>query len=354
MRFSDAATALVASQPAYVAPGEAVVKLNQNESPYAPAPEEWASLLAQLAHVAPNRYPDPTHDALEDLIARRAGLSRDMALAGNGANELLELIVRSTCNPGDEVLTVAPTYHLYDRFCAMNRATLVKVPWGPGLAFPRSDLLAAISPRTRLVLLCRPNNPTGHIYPPGEVLAVTEAFSGVVAVDEAYHDFAQETVAPHIRHLPNLVVVRTLSKAYAAAGLRLGYLLAAADVASRVRSLQMPYAMGALSQAAALFLLSRPEAMERRRDAILAAREDLARRLDTVDGVGVVPSVANFLLVRTASSADALDRYLRSRRIFVRNLHWEDRYLRISVGTPHDHARLVAALRGFQAAGASA
>lgn len=352
--FSDILPALPASRPGYLEPGDKVVKLNQNESPYALAPGEWESMLAGLRAVPLNRYPDPGHSVVENCIAQRTELPPQMVLAGNGANELIELVIRSTCDPGDEVLTVAPTYHLYDRFCVMNRTHLVKVSWGPDFVFPRRELMRAISPRTKLILLCRPNNPTGHLYPVEDILTVAQEFPGLVAVDEAYYDFAGDTLAPFTRAVTNLAVVRTLSKAYGAAGLRFGYLLAPAEIVSAVRSLQMPYGVSGLTQAAALFLLSHPQIMERQRDSILAGRQDLARRLETVPGLIAFASATNFLLVRTACSADALDRYLRSRQIVVRNLKWEDRYLRISVGTDEDHARLVEAIQAFRAAGASA
>jgi histidinol-phosphate aminotransferase len=352
--FSNILEALPATRPGYLADGDGVVKLNQNESPYSLSAGDWASLTAELRALPLNRYPDPGHSAVEEAIARRLKLPPGTVLAGNGANELIELIIRSTCDPGDEVLTAAPTYHLYDRFCAMNRAVLTKVPWGPDHELPRSELLRATSARTKLILLCRPNNPTGHLYPAEEALTVARAFAGLVAVDEAYHDFADDTLAPSIRSVPNLVVVRTLSKAYGAAGLRFGYLLASAGIVRVLRSLQMPYGVGVLTQAAALFLLSHPEIMERQRDAILAGREDLVRRLGRLAGLTVFPSAANFVLVRTTDSADALDRYLRSRRIVVRNLKWEDRYLRISVGTPGDHAKLVEAIEAFPPDGTSA
>jgi histidinol-phosphate aminotransferase len=346
---SDAVPAMWSSGHGYLPPGEGWVKLNQNESPYALAPEEWEALWVHLRSVPLHRYPDPAHAAVEEAIARLAGLSPSMVLAGNGANELLELLVRSTCEPGDEVLTVAPTYPLYDRFCAVNRVRLVKATWGPEFAFPRRELLAAASPRTRLVLLCRPNNPTGHLYPAREVLAVAQALPCLVAVDEAYGDFAGDTVADRVRSVPNLAVVRTLSKAYGAAGLRFGYLLASPETVRAARALQTPYGLSGFTQAAALFLLSHPEAMRRRREAILAGREDLIRRLGRVPGLTVFPSSTNFVLVRTAGSADALDGHLRARRIAVRNLKWDDRHLRISVGTAEDHARLAEALEEYVA-----
>jgi len=351
---SDILAALPPSRPGYVPPADNLVKLNQNESPYGLAPDERDALLAALRDVPLHRYPDPGHTEVERAIARRAGVAPDMVVAGNGANELVELLVRATCDPGDEVLTVAPTYHLYDRFCAVNRARLVKARWGGGFAFPREELARSISARTRLVLLCRPNNPTGHLYPADEVLAVARAFPGPVAVDEAYCDFAGDTLTGALRAFPNLVLVRSLSKAYAAAGLRFGYLLAGGPMAEAVRRVQTPYGVGGLTQAAALFLVTHPEIMERHRRAILAERADLARRLDSVRGLTTHPSATNFVLVRTDGSADALDAHLRARGIVVRNLHWEDRYLRVSVGTAADHARLEAALHAFGTAAAGA
>ena len=347
--FSDVVAALPTASPGYLPPDSDVVKLNQNESPYDLTAEEWQSLLAALSAQHLTRYPDPGHTLLEESLARLAGLPREMVMAGNGSSEVLDLLIRATCNPGDEVLTVGPTFHLYGRFCALNRAQLVEVEWAPDLGFPRRDVLRAITSRTKLLLLCRPNNPTGHLYPVDEVLATSREFPGLVAVDEAYYEFAGDTLAPFTRSRTNLAVLRSLSKAYGAAGIRVGYLLAPAETVEAVRRIQVPYGMGCLTQAGALFLLSHPEIMERRRDAMLAGRQELASILMGVPGLTVLPSATNFLLVRTASSADALDRYLRSRRIVVRNLKWGDRHLRISVGTADDHQRLLHALMEFPA-----
>ncbi len=352
MRFSQSVTGLPVPTPGYLAPDDGQVKLNQNESPLGLTPEEWAELVQALPAVPLQRYPDPQHAALAEVIARTAGVAAAMVLVGNGANALLELLIRATTDPGDQVLTIAPTYHLYDRLAAMNRAELVKVPWQDGFGLPREALRQAISPCTRLVLVCRPNNPTGHLFPPQEVLALADSFGGLVVVDEAYYDFCRDTLVPHLGTVPNLVVVRILSKAYASAGLRVGYLLAAAPIVASLQTLQLPYAVNALSAAIACWLLSRPEMMERRRSIILAHRADLERRLTELGDLIVFPSSTNFLLVRTPYSVDALDRYLQDRRIFIRNLRWDDRHARISVGTPADHARLVEALRGFAATAA--
>ena len=347
MRYSAALAALPVAGTGYLPPDGAQVKLNQNECPLELAAEDRARLLDALGGVVLNRYPDPRSAALAEVIAGVAGVRPEMVLVGNGANELLELLVRSTCDPGDRILTAAPTYHLYARFAAINRAELVQIAWGEGGAVPREELARQSGGRTRLLLLCRPNNPTGHLCPPEDVLAVADHFAGMVVVDEAYYDFCRDTLAPFVGDRRTLVVVRTLSKAYGAAGLRLGYALAPESVARSVRALQTPYGVGVLSQAAAGFLLSHPEIMERQRQAILEYRADLARRLGGIEGLTVFPSAANFRLVRTAFSADVLDGYLQERQIFVRNLHWDDRHLRVSVGTPSAHARLAEALASF-------
>lgn len=350
MRYSEALAALPRLASGYVPPASGQIKLNQNESPFTLTPDERALLLAELGRVALHRYPDPAQSALTEAIAGAAGVRPEMVLAGSGANALLELVIRATCNPGDPVVTPAPTYHLYAHFAAMNRAELTSVAWGQSLALPVAELLAAAGARARLLLLCRPNNPTGHVVPARDVLELADRFPGLVAVDEAYYDFCRDTLAPFVGNLGNLVVVRTLSKAYGGAGVRVGYLVAPPDVAAALRRMQLPYAVSALSQAAGAFLLGRPAMMERQRAAILAGREDLARRLQGIPGVRTLPSEANFILARTDFSADALDAELRGQGIFVRNVHWDDRHLRISVGTPDEHARLAEAMRGFVAA----
>lgn len=320
------------------------VKLNQNESPFGLDAADRDALAAVLGAVPLHRYPDPLAHGLRERLAAMTGVSSAMVVVDNGANALLDLLVRATCAPGDEILTCGPTYHLYGRLASLHHARLVVVPWAPGWGFPAAALGAAVGPRTRLILLCRPNNPTGHLFAAEDVLALARGFHGLVVVDEAYFDFCQDTVAGFLDALPNLVVVRTLSKAYGAAGARLGYLLAPALVARALGAMQIPYGVGALSQTVGGFLLERPGLLERQRARIIAARQQLASGLRRLGHLTVFPSAGNFLLVRTTGSADALDRYLRANDIFVRNLRWQDRHLRISVGTPDDQAHLLAAL----------
>ena len=331
-------------------PGTSSLKLNQNECPFDLSPEERAGLVEAVRAVPLHRYPDPGHSALRERIAELNGVRPDMVVVGHGANEVLEWLIRATCRAGDQVLTAAPTYHLYDRFAAAHGVELAKVGWGRPFGSPRRELERAIGPRTRLLLLCRPNNPTGHLYPAADVLALAGGFAVVMAVDEAYYDFCQDTLVARLEEASNLVIVRTLSKAYGAAGLRLGYALARPPLAEAVRALQAPYAVSGLTQAAGAFLLSRPDLVARRRDAVAAHREDLRQALGGVPGVEVFPSSTNFVLVRTAFSADALDAHLRGRGILVRNLNWDDRHVRISVGTPGDHALLADAMREYAAA----
>lgn len=325
------------------------IRLDANESP-------WANADAGKGLRC---YPEPQPEALLEALARLYGVATDQVLACRGSDEGIDLLLRAACAPGAGAVVVAPpVFGMYAVCARLHGARVVDVPLRDGdLGFaPDLDGItrAARDACARLVFLCSPGNPTGDVLAPEAVAALAERLRGeaLVVVDEAYAEFA---AAPssigQLERCPNLVVLRTLSKAHALAGARIGCVLAAPALVAALRRCQAPYPLPVPSVAAALRALT-PGALartRRRATRLAQARERLARQLAVRPGVRRVhPSQGNFLLLRLADAQGVLDR-LRARGIAVRDVRAMPQLgdaLRITVGTPAQNAALLSALDG--------
>lgn len=331
------------------APGP--VWLNANENPYGASPKA----LAAVARVSDNRgrYPDAAQRELRAGIAASLGLAPDQIIAGNGSDELLHFLTLETVSqPGDEIIICEPTFMIY-RFEARNAgATIVEVPLDADFRVDRAALRAAITPRTRLIWFCSPNNPTGTPFDL-DVLPDVAGRGPLLAVDEAYYPFSDVTALPLLAQMPDLVVVRTMSKIAGLAGLRVGYAAAAPDIIARLDAHRHPFNVNAVAEAAALATLADGEWLAEIKQVIAAERERLAARLVALPGVTVWPSAANFLLVDLpVNDAAPVNAALAKRGIHVRYAPQPRlrRALRVTVGTPAENDAFGAALAEILAA----
>lgn len=319
------------------------VLLNANESPWAPAQD------------APglNRYPDPQPRALVEQLAALYGVAPDMVLVGRGSDEAIDLLVRAFCRAGeDAVLVSPPTFGMYAVAARIQGAAVIEAPLTEGFALDAPTLLARVTPATKLVFVCSPNNPTGNLVDAGtiESLAVALADRALLIVDEAYVEFSgAESAAALIARHENVAVLRTLSKAYALAGARVGSLVARAEIVSLLKKLIAPYPLPQASIEAALRAISAAGVDETRRRVatLVAERERLRVLLPSLPGVhDVLLSQANFLTVRLRDARRVYETLLAA-GIVVRDV---GRYpgladcLRISVGAPEENARVVEVL----------
>ncbi|MBS0516463.1 MAG: histidinol-phosphate transaminase [Proteobacteria bacterium] len=339
---------ILAMQPyssARMEAGQATIMLNANESPWAPAGDAGPGL---------NRYPDPQPPALRNRLAELYGIAAEQVLVGRGSDEAIDLLVRAFCREGRDTIAISPpTFGMYAVAARTQGAAVIEAPLGADFAVDADAMLAKISDSTKLVFVCTPNNPTGALVPPGvvEKLALALRDRALVVVDEAYLEFAGDaaSAATLLGRHENLAVLRTLSKAYALAGARVGTLLAHAQIVALLRRIQAPYPIPAPCADAALAALS-AQGVARARERIatlLGERERLARALPSAAGVlAVYPSSANFLCVRFADAPKAY-RTLLALGIIVRDV---SRYpgladcLRITIGTPQENASLLGAL----------
>ena len=327
----------------------AAVKLNQNENPFE-LPEEFKRRVLERALERPwARYPDFDPKQLLERLAAFSGWRADGILAGNGSNELIEALLMVTVGPGTRVVIPEPTFSLYALLTRVLGGEVVGVPLGAQLEYDADALRhARAAVAAPVTIACSPNNPTGGVLTPEEVARLCDDGDGLVVIDEAYHEFAGVSVVPLLERHPNLVVLRTLSKAMALAGLRVGYLLAAPALVHEINKARLPYNLGILPQAAALAALDEWESLRAGVERLVAAREALLRELERMPGVEAFPSRANFILFRLAQAEpQAVFEALLARGVLVRDVSAQPglaRCLRVSVGSEAENATFLAAL----------
>ena len=322
--------------------------LNANESP-------WASSADDAGQW--RRYPEPQPGALREAMARVYGVRPEQVLPGRGSDEGIDLLLRAFCAPGQGAIVVAPpVFGMYAVCARLHGVPVVEVALGEGAQGfrPRLDAMAeaAVAADASLVFLCSPGNPTGETIALDAIstLAGTLAGRAIVVVDEAYVEFGdQPSVAQLLDRHDNVAVLRTLSKAHALAGLRIGCVLAAGELVDALRRCQAPYPLPQPCVAAALAALA-PGAVAQtaqRVARVRAERERLAARLAGVPGIrNVYPSQGNFLLLRLDDATAAYGQ-LRAAGLVVRDMRAWPRLgdaLRISIGTPEQNDAVIAAL----------
>jgi histidinol-phosphate aminotransferase len=324
-------------------PTSKIVKLDANENPYG------CSLRVQEALAAYDRYhlyPDPTQGALREALAQYTGAPPDRILPGAGSDELIDLLITAFVGPGDEVIICPPTFGMYKTRTEVFGGRVVNVPRGPGFAVDPDSIVQAITPRTKLIFLASPNNPTGNPVNRQHVVRLLRA-GVIVVVDEAYYEFYGQTMAPLVSEFDNLVVLRTFSKWAGLAGLRVGYGILPAAIIKHLWKIKQPYNINVAAQIAALATLEDRAAMEATIRRIKSERGRLYRQLRKLLLIQPFESEANFLLCQVRlGSAKELTEALAAQGIFIRHYSSPELrdYVRVSVGRPEDTDALMAAL----------
>ena len=318
------------------------VKLNTNENPYPPSPRVVTAIV-EAAGERFRLYPRPMADELRDCAAQVYGLATGNVLVGNGSDDLLAMLFRACIDPGSRVAYPVPTYSLYDTLATLQGGHVVRIPWGAEWTLP--DGLLEVD--ARLILLCNPNSPSGTLVPGDAVRALAERQRGLVVVDEAYVDFAESHCLDLVRDLPNVAVVRSLSKSFSLAGMRIGLLFAPEPIVSTLEKVKDSYNVNWLSSVAGAAALSDMRVMEENVRRIRKARESLTISLRAL-GFEVVPSQANFVLARRpGTDLGPLQERLRRRGVLVRHFATPELRdaLRITVGSDENLRVLLRVLR---------
>jgi histidinol-phosphate aminotransferase len=321
------------------------IMLNANESAWAPPGDD---------ELGCNRYPDPQPQALLDALAALYGVHPEQVLAGRGSDEAIDLLVRAFCRAGEDAIAIQPpTFGMYAVSARIQNAAVVEVPLAADFSLDVDTVLAAWMPAIKLVFVCTPNNPTGELVSTADIERLAQALKGraLLVVDEAYIEFADATsVAGLINRYDNLAVLRTLSKAWALAGARIGTLLAHRDVIALLRRIIAPYPLPRPCVALALEALSNSgQSVAREHLAVVRAqRERVAGALAKLPGVRqVLPSQANFVAVRFDDAAAVYQRLLGAGIVVrdVRRYPKLDDALRITIGTPEENDRMLSVLK---------
>lgn len=276
--------------------------INANESPYNifDFPAVKADFLKRLENTPSFHYPDPFAEELRAALADYAGCEKEEVLVGNGGDEIISLVMNTFINPGDILLTHAPTFDIYGIDASVVGGRTVTVPDLAGYRRDQAGLLAKVKElQPKITVLCNPNNPTGELLPLSYVEEILRAADNLVLVDEAYLEFADApSIITKLKKYPNLIVIRTLSKAFGLAGLRVGYGVAQKEVIQALSLTKLVYNMNVLSQIAALAALDhRKEILAHNIPPTLAARQWLYEKLKDVPGLTVYPSRSNFMLI---------------------------------------------------------
>jgi histidinol-phosphate aminotransferase len=326
------------------------IKLASNENPLGPSPRALAAIAAGLQSL--HRYPDGSAFYLRRRLAERWGVTQDEVLVGNGSNEMIELVVRAFVRPGDEAVMADQAFVVY-RLVVQAAGGVARVVPLRDFTHDLEAMAGAITPRTRVVFLANPNNPTGTIFRRAAWTAFLGAVPAhtIVVADDAYAEYVEDpdypdTITGRRPAGPAVVSLRTFSKLYGLAGLRVGYAIAPPAVAEIISRVRQPFNVNALALVGALAALDDHEHVRRtlavNRDG-MAYLTDAFRRL----GLAYVPSAANFVLVRVGSGAQVYEALLR-RGVIVRpvGVYGFPEHVRVTVGLPAENRRLVDALAG--------
>ncbi|MGZ5301013.1 MAG: histidinol-phosphate transaminase [Actinomycetota bacterium] len=332
--------------PPYVSPQPTVTaRLNTNECPQ-PLPEGFTEELAdEVASLPLNRYPDGQMSRLREELAASVGHPVAGTWAANGSNEILTQLLQAYGGTGRRATVFEPTYLLHSRIAWLTQTDVVSLTLDDGFSLSEDRVSAAVDARTDVVFVCSPNNPTGNAQPVGAVASLADRTGALVIVDEAYIEFGGSTCLPLIADNPNVVVTRTMSKAFALAGARIGYALASPEVVEDLQRVRLPYHLSAITQAAGVAALHHAKEAMAILDAIRDERDRILSGLRAMQDVTVYPSDANFVLFVPPKPAAEVWQGLVDRGVLIRDLSSVvPNALRVTAGTTDEVDLFLSAL----------
>jgi histidinol-phosphate aminotransferase len=312
-----------------------ILKLNSNENFFVPIGFLRRTLKEVVEEVDPRIYPrDETRD-LREALSRYIKVPAEEIAIGTGSDQLIDLVSRMLLRRGDQAVSIDPTFSIYKRCVKIQGASYRAIPLKEDCSLDGKGMLASVTPRTRLLFLCSPNNPTANQFDRQQIKLLAGNFEGLVAVDEAYVDFSDGSIVDLVERYENLVVFRTFSKVFGLAGLRVGCAITSPRLAKVMNEkFQMPYSVTLIALKTALKLLEKTETIRAAIEDVKAERSRLTGRLNEIDGVEAFDSKTNFVLFHLNKSSDEVCGALLKKGIIVRNigrvLHFEN-CLRVTV-----------------------
>lgn len=328
--------------------GSGAIRLDKGELPYPPSPQVSQALNQAIASL--NRYPEVMGGELRAAIAEYAGVAPEQVVVGNGSDDLIELLLKVLVRPGDEVILPTPTFFVYSLAAQVVGGQPIAVPRLANFDLDLDAIWQRITPRTKVLFLANPNNPTANAIAPETIVQLLERVQCAVVVDECYYEFCGETVVDLIARYPHLIVLRSFSKSFGLAGIRLGYAIAKAAIADYLYRAAQLFATNSLALVAARAALDDLPYIRANIEQILQERSRLAAGLEQL-GFCVYPSATNFLFVGTepvGATSLEIARSLAEQQIFVADFGLKQGlgpyFFRTAVGTPEENRQLLAAL----------
>lgn len=328
------------------------INLASNECPYPPSPRAIRTAILESKKI--NVYPDPSAKKLKIEIANYLGVNIDNVVVGNGSDEIIDLICKAFLNPTDKALIPLPTFSMYELACRSNGGRpkffqLREFEW-------KTDELVSALADVKMAFIARPNNPTGNSISSSGLFQLLKS-GRIIVVDEAYAEFSGYSVSKLTQRYENLIVLRTFSKAFALAGIRVGYAIGSQRIISVLEKIRAPFNVNRIAQAAAAAALRDGRYLREIVEKIKKGREYLRNELSKL-GIKVFPSDANFLMADVSSfagDAPTICSFLEKKGIFIRELTnvrgAGENYVRITVGTPQQNKKLISALKKFKKGG---
>ena len=333
-------------------PTKQIIKLNFNENLFMPRVKQ-AKLVKELADEIDLRlYPEDEEAKLREKLTGYIGAPKDRIVVGNASDELIDRIIRLFVEKGESAISFSPTFSI-PRLCVKRQeGEYISVPLLSNLQLDVKGMLSKFSDKTRLLYLCSPNNPTSTQFKMEDVETLAKAFPGIVILDEAYGEFADYSLVPRIGEFQNMIILRTFSKAFGLAALRLGYAVANPELAKILtEKAPLPYPVSAFTLRMGSKMLDNTELMKDSVAQVKRERGKLIKELNEIDGVQAFDSQANFLLVNTQKPYDEVNEKLLKRGIMRKKwgkiLQYENCF-RVTVGLPEMNAKLVEALKQIQ------
>jgi len=295
-----------------------------------------------------NNYPDPKSENLRKALEQFLNISEENIFTGSGSDEIIDLLIRLFVEQDEEIIIIEPTYGMYKVSAVVAGVKVKSLLLTPEFQIDTPKLLSEVSEKTKIIFLCSPNNPTGNIIPREEVETICKGFTGIVVVDEAYIEFSSEqSLVDMVPKIENLVVLRTFSKAWGLAGIRVGYAIGQGEIVQYLDKIKLPYNLNRISSNLAIEALNNEKKMLEFKTEILAEKERLERDLTEL-GFKIFPSEANFLLVTYPNASGIAKKLATEYGIIIRDFGSKPLLtdcVRISIGTPEQNTLLITSLK---------
>jgi histidinol-phosphate aminotransferase len=318
-----------------------IIKADQGENPYG-SPNVVRAALIRVRNIF-NRYPDPEYKKLRYEISKYVGMGIEHIMVGSGSDELLDLILRMVIDEGDETISCPPTYGMYPMLIGLNKGKSVSVQRNADYTLRVDEILKKIGNRTKVVLICSPNNPTGTIATEPEIRKLLDT-GKLIVLDEAYFEFCNKTFVALCKEYNNLIVLRSLSKWAGLAGLRLGYAIMPPVFINEIMKIKLPFNVNVSAEIGGIAALNDLRSIHKKIKKIVSERERIYNSLKTLPSLIVYPSEANFLFIKIDGNLSEMSNFLEQKRIFPR-YYKDENALRLTVEKPEQNDRIISCFK---------